>query len=262
MRAYVEFARKSFQNNLVYRVDYLVGVLNTVISIFVYIAVWKAIYGTRAEIGGISFRMVATNFVLGLGIANLFNFDYKIISQKVKDGTIAMDLLKPVDFNGYILAKTIGNVCFNTLVQFLPALILAVIFIGILPPHSWLALGWFGLSLIFSFLLLYHLNYIISIASFWFYNIWSLATLKDVVVSILSGTLIPMWFMPEALAGLIKLTPFDSLFFVPVSIYLGRITAGGLLWALGKQLIWCSVLFGFSQLLWKAATKRLIVEGG
>jgi len=262
MRAYVEFAKKAFQNNMVYRVDYVIGVLNTVISIFVYVAVWKAIYGSRVEIEGISFNLVATNFILGLAISNLFNFDDTMISSKVIDGTIATDLLKPISFNGYMLFYNIGNVCFRTIIQFMPALILAIIFIGIVPPYSIILFLFFLFSVFLSFLLLYHLSYIVSILSFWFYNVWSISTIKGVLISLLSGTLMPMWFMPQGLVNFIKMTPFDSLFFIPISIYLGRINSSGLIWGIAKQIIWITILFIISQILWKAAVKRLVVEGG
>lgn len=44
MRAYVEFAKKTFQNNIAYRADYVAGVINAIVMIFVNICIWKAIY--------------------------------------------------------------------------------------------------------------------------------------------------------------------------------------------------------------------------
>jgi hypothetical protein len=38
---------------------------------------------------------------------------------------------------------------------------------------------------------------------------------------VFSGALLPLWFMPPAIADFIALTPFKSIYFVPISIYLG-----------------------------------------
>lgn len=45
---------------------------------------------------------------------------------------------------------------------------------------------------------MYNLNFIVWISSFWFYWTFSLVTIKDAAVMILSGALLPLWFMPQA----------------------------------------------------------------
>ena len=262
MSAYVEFAKKAFQNNLVYRIDYILGVINTVISIFVYIAIWKAIYSNNVDFGGITFNMVATNFILGLAISNAFSLDDFMVADKVRNGSITSDLLKPINFSWYILSYNIGNIGFKVLMQFVPALILSILFIGLMPPHSIAALFVFLLSITLGFFILYNISFIVSISSFWFYNIWSISTLKNVIISIFSGTLMPIWFMPQGLVNFIKMTPFDSIYFIPISIYLGRIDMNDILLSIAKQIMWIAVLFIIGQIVWKAAVKKLVLQGG
>jgi ABC-2 type transport system permease protein len=262
MRAYFEFAKKAFQNNLVYRVDYIIGVINTIISIFVYIAIWKAIYSSNSDFNGITFQMVATNFILGLAISNTFSLDDFIIANKVSSGSITVDLLKPIHFNLYILSQSIGNIVFKMVMHFLPALILSALFIGLLPPFSIKALIISVISIIFGFFILYIISYITSLLSFWFYNIWSISTIKNVVISILSGTLMPIWFMPKRLVDFIKMTPFDSIYFTPISIYLGRISTSEIYPSLAKQIVWIFILTVISQIMWKSAVRKLVLQGG
>jgi len=64
--AYVNYFYRCFRKHLVYRFDHIVGVLGTIIQIFVYVSIWKALYAGRTTVDGIDFRMVATNFVLCL----------------------------------------------------------------------------------------------------------------------------------------------------------------------------------------------------
>ena len=45
MRIYFEFALKKFQNKMVYRLDFFMGIINTMITIVVYLCIYRALYG-------------------------------------------------------------------------------------------------------------------------------------------------------------------------------------------------------------------------
>ena len=72
MRTYIEFALKKFQNKMAYRLEFFMGIVNTAITIVVYLCIYKALYGGEAEIDGVTFQMVATNFVISLGLSDAF----------------------------------------------------------------------------------------------------------------------------------------------------------------------------------------------
>ena len=91
---------------------------------------------------------------------------------------------------------------------------------------------------------------------------WGIITIKNVFVSILSGSLLPLWFMPEALRGIISVTPFESIYFTPVRIYLGELEGMELLWALAVQIMWIAVLGLIANAFWKKGVKKLVVQGG
>jgi len=209
IKAYLMLARQSFLNNTVYRVNCVIGIVNTMISIFVYVSIWKAIYGGRPTIGDVSFSMVVTSFILGFSINSAFQMNEFIIPQKVRDGTIVTDILKPMSFRGYIFSHNLGDLFFKIIVYFIPAFVLSSIFIGIIPPSSLSMLLFFVLSLVLGYLVIYNLNFIISISSFWFHSVWSLVTLKNVAISIFSGILLPLWFMPKALLFNLLYTYFN-----------------------------------------------------
>ena len=98
MRKYLEIAKKSFQNNIVYRVDYFAGVINTLFMIFVNIAIWKAIYEEEEVLGGVQFKVVMTYIILGFLMQSIFMMEEYLIEGKVTSGLISSDLLKPISF--------------------------------------------------------------------------------------------------------------------------------------------------------------------
>ena len=65
---YFAFAKKSFLGLSAYRFDHFMGILNTILRIFVFWEIYRALYGGRTEVDGITITMVATNFILSVGI--------------------------------------------------------------------------------------------------------------------------------------------------------------------------------------------------
>ena len=64
MSPYFAFAKKSFLNRSAYRFDHLMGILNTLLRIFIFWCIYKALYGGKTQVDGITMAMVTTNFVL------------------------------------------------------------------------------------------------------------------------------------------------------------------------------------------------------
>ncbi len=262
MRAYIEIMKKSFSNNMAFRADFFLGLLNTMILIFVNVAIWKALYSSNTEVKGISFQMVVTSFVIGLSISNGLAVNDFMVASRVNSGNIAMNLLKPLDINMTMMAETIGNNLFRLLARFIPSLLVSLIFFRIMPPASVVNLVLMMISVVFGFLILYYIGYIISVMSFWFVNIWSFSTIKNVFVGVLSGTMLPLWFMPAWVTTMIKYTPFDVIYFAPIKIYLGQINADTVLPIFLKQCAWILLLFAVGQFLWFRGIKKLVVVGG
>ena len=109
MRTYLEFAIKKFQNKMAYRLEFFMGIVNTIITIVVYLCIYKALYEGRAEVDGISYAMTATSFVISLGLSNAFRIDEWFIENRVKTGAISNELLKPVNFVFRFLWENIGE---------------------------------------------------------------------------------------------------------------------------------------------------------
>lgn len=262
MRVYIEFSRKKFLSNMVYRFDYLIGILNTCLQFFIFWCIYKSLYGSSNEIGGVTFSMVTTNFILSLGLSNAFRIDDLFVQRKIADGSIANEFLKPVNFKFRLIAENLGDIIFNLIFNFLPAIIIAVCFVKIQRPADGFALILFVVSAILGFFVLWQISFIVQMASFWFINVWSISTIKNVFVNVLSGAMLPLWFMPASVMSLIKFTPFDSIYFTPVKIYLGSMKNSDILFNFGRQLVWIGILYVIGDILWRLGQKKLIVQGG
>lgn len=262
MRVYMEIAVRKFQDKMAYRLDFFMGIVNTAITIVVYLCIYRALYGAASEVDGITYQMVATNFVITLGLSSAFGYNEMFLQDKVRDGSITNEFLKPVSFTLRLLAENVGEGAFKLLFHFLPALLFTLLHTRLCPPKSPLhLLAMFG-RVVLGYLILWLLSFIIQTWSFWLFSVWGIITIKNVLVSILAGTLLPMWFMPAALRRVIACTPFESIYFTPVRIYLGELDGARLLSGVAVQMIWIAVLGIFAHIFWRRGVKKLVVQGG
>ena len=258
----MEFAIKKFQNKMTYKLDFFMGIVNTAITIAVYLCIYRALYGNAIEVDGITIQMVATNFVISLGLSSAFEYNEMFLQDKIKDGSISNEFLKPVNFIFRLLSENMGEGCFKIIFHFLPATIFTLLYTSLCPPKSLVHFVVMILSVLMGYLILWLISLIIQTWSFWLFSVWGIITIKNVFVKILSGTMLPMWFMPQALKKIIALTPFESIYFTPVQIYLGELSGMEVLNKMGIQLIWIGILGCIAAFFWKKGVKKLVVQGG
>jgi ABC-type uncharacterized transport system permease subunit len=77
-----------------------------------------------------------------------------------------------------------------------------------------------------------------------------------------TGALVPLWFMPDALRVVVQLLPFQSIAFIPVSIYVGAPATGAIWSALATQLFWAVALVGVIRWVWSRAFRHTVIQGG
>ena len=259
---YLAFAKKSFLQKSAYRLDHWMGILNTLIRLVIYVEIYRALYGGRQAVDGITMSMVTTNFILSLGLESFFVVNDFYLANRIYNGSIATEMLLPVSFHGRMLADNLGVAAFKLIFHFVPAMLVAVLFIGIAAPAGAGAFGLFVLSALFGYGVLWSLSFLFQMFSFWLINVWAIMTIKNVFINVLSGSMIPLWFMPELARKIIAFTPFESIYFTPVQIYLGNISGSEIVAGFIKQLVWIACLMSAGFILWKKGKKKLVVQGG
>ena len=259
---YLAFAKKSFLNRSAYRFNHFMGILNTLLRIFIFWCIYRALYGSRQEVDGITMAMVTTNFVLSIGLDALFSINDYYLPDRIGNGSIATELLLPISFQGRMLFENLGNTLFQLLFHFVPALLISALTVGFLPPAGLGNLMLFAVSALLGYGVLWSISYLLQTFSFWLINMWSLITIKNVFVNVLSGSMIPLWFMPEWMTPVVNVLPFSSIYFTPVQIYLGQLSPREILVKCLIQLVWIVVLYVCGTLLWEKGKKKLVVQGG
>lgn len=267
LRAYAGIARVVARTLFIYRSNFIVSALGLLVQVFLLRLVWTAVFpaSEQAVSGGhvITLSTQITYSTLATVQFSLFSpWQVSLVPQRVRDGTIAIDLTRPVSFNGQMLAGQLGYTLGNAPFA-LFALPFAVLVGGMQPPA--LAEAGFGYvaSLALGYLVAVLLGALMGMVAFWTLELKGIMLVYGMVSQFLSGALVPLWFMPGWLRGIAQWLPFQGMDYTPIAIYLGQSGGtSGVLAAVGVQAAWVLVL---SVLLWAVSMRalwRVTVQGG
>ena len=119
---------------------------------------------------------------------------------------------------------------------------------------------YFAVSVILGYLVLYSINLVVWLTSFWYFEVFSFVTIKDAAIMILSGALMPIWFMPGWMYNIVQVTPFGSIYSCPYPSTLASSRNRNVYkisFAIGMDYRFP----GIARLMWHCAVKRIVVQG-
>lgn len=129
-------------------------------------------------------------------------------------------------------------------------------------PDSPTAFILFLLSAVFSFLILWLISALISLLCFWVIQLGEIKTIKDGIILLLSGKVIPLWLFPKKIQTMIGFLPFQYVYQTPLSIYIGQVQPDEAAVSMLIQFVWIVLFTALLCFGWSRARKRVLVQGG
>lgn len=266
LKTYLPFATNTFQRLISYKANVLIFIFGESLMLAVTYYLWKAIYGssTGASIHGFSFN----EMIIYLFISFLTNLIISVdigsdISREVKDGSIAINLIRPISYEKRMFFQSLGTIFYNFIFIFIGTfLITTTMFYRFFGYISIVNILFYFISMILGILLNFYFSYIFGLLSFKITNMWGLSQITQAIVQLLSGIMIPIVFFPVWAQPLFKFLPFSSMVYTPTMIYLGKLNDFEILKALTVQGIWIIILMLIAKIMWKKLIKTLTILGG
>ncbi len=268
LKMYLPFVNAGIQEASTYRTNWFFYILGDVIGCFVSFFVWEAIFisnGGEPFMGfdrGDMIVYIFLTFLTGKIIGSGGTYD---IGEEIKDGTIAMRLIKPISYNSTFLFQELGNKIMEIGIILIPLVAGVEIYrfsLSGTPKFDVTRFLLYIVCCIFAYLINFFFNISFGFTAFVFKNLWGSNLLKNCIVGFLSGSTIPLAFFPGIFRDILTILPFASLSYTPVMIYMEMYTGWEIAFYLGLQIIWCIIFWAISKLIWKIAVKRLCVQGG
>lgn len=263
MSAYIDFIRIRFLMMLAYRVNYYSGIVIYAINIGAYYFLWQAIYGDKESLAGFTVAQMTT-YVAVSWMARAFYFNNldREIANEIRDGSVAVQLIRPYSYLFVKMMQGFGEGLFRMLLFMVPGMVVVCLLFPVkLPtdPAIWLV---YLIMLFFSFLINSQINILTGLFAFFVENNEGMMRMKRVMVDLFSGVVVPIAFFPGWLSAVMQWLPFQAITYLPSAVFTGRTPASEIAHVLGLQVAWFIGLLLPIWLVWRAARRRLFVQGG
>ncbi|HEV2953586.1 MAG TPA: ABC-2 family transporter protein [Candidatus Dormibacteraeota bacterium] len=255
----------SVRQRLHYRFDFFVTLAANLIFSGLLYSIWRGIYSHQAH-PRLPIQVLLTYVLVGQAM-NMARFGqaerYGIWDQftRIHSGDIALDLIRPLGFQTQRFLESAAFFGVEMLWVNLPTLGIFLL-LGVSATATISTAFAFAVSILLAFLVSFSINSMFMITFFWVSNVWGTQMTKRLVLEMLAGTLIPFDLFPSGIRWVAEHLPFQAMAYVPISIYVGRITGAAIMPALASQLAWAVSMLVLAAMLWRAALRRLVVAGG
>jgi len=262
MRLDWELARRGYRRYAAYPAATVAGAFTNTVFGFVQAYILLAVYRHRTDIGGYSAADVVTYVWLAQAlIMTVYVFAWYELALRIRDGSIATDLARPLDPQRYWLAFDLGRAPYHFIFRgFLPFLFGALVFDLRYPAAANVVL--FLVSLALAVVVSFGFRFLYNSAAFWLVDVRGVVTVALTISIFFSGTVLPLAFFPSWLRTLAHALPFASIMQTPVDLWLGKYGALSTVALIALQVFWALVLLGLGRLALRAGARKLVVQGG
>lgn len=263
MRLYWEVARCGFRRYVTYRGATVAGIFTNTVFGFIKAYVLIALFAARPVLGGyritdaLTYEFVAQGLIATVAIWGWFDLE-----ERIRNGQIATDLLRPHSLTGYWLAHDYGRALYQALARGVPPFLVAGAFFHLRLPHRPETAALFAASLVLAVAVGFAIRFMVNLFALWFLDSRGLATIVLTPWIFLSGLALPLAVFPGWLRTAARLTPFAATFDAPGQLFLEKVTGLAALRLLGLQALWALVLLAMARSLLQAGTRKLVIQGG
>lgn len=263
-RVYWRLLRAGFRRQSTYRLAALGGlVANVTFGLLKVAVLFATVRAAGGELNGYDVGLMSAYIWLSQGLLGSVNLNGRTdIADRIKDGQIAVDFLRPLDVQAAAITTEVGQALFALIPRGIPSVLIGVVVVGMelpdtVPPYL-LGLVSIALGIVISSAA----AYLVAVAGFWLVETRGLQVLYMVVSGFLAGLFVPIALFPRWLEITAQATPFPSMMMYPVDILSGRVDLAGSLVLLAAQMGWLVVLGAVGQVLTRAGRRHLEVQGG
>jgi ABC-2 type transport system permease protein len=261
LEPYYFFALKAIAREGTYRFEVFTSIASLAVRVYLLRVVWVALYARNAAPHGMQLHTIITYSTVALLMGLILDIDQtRLLHDKLHDGSIVVDMMKPISVPFYLFADGTGEVMFHAAL-IVPSLALALLIVHIdVPPPA--VLGAFAVSFFLGYFVGFCLNFMLNCIAFWTLEISAVQLIMTWVTDLLGGQIVPLLFFPAAVQQAIFALPFAAMFSTPLLIYIGEIPPERYAEVMGLQALWIVVLGGIATVMWRAGTRRVVVQGG
>jgi ABC-2 type transport system permease protein len=263
LQAYWYMTKMRILTTLAYRFEVFASIGTHFILMIASIFLWRAAYGGIDQVNDFKLEDLITYSVISIMLSSLFVHDVQnTIYNKIREGQIVTDFYRPISLLGSYLADDIGSMLSSVVNKALPLFLFAALFFDAPLPATVIDFLLFIPSCLLSYSILWLMSALIGLIAFWVMELGNMGIVKDSIVVILSGSMVPLWFFPESVQTVSRFLPFQYTYQTPIGIYIGVMNHTEAFQSMLIQLAWIVILFAILYVAWQRTKQKTLIQGG
>jgi ABC-2 type transport system permease protein len=260
---YVAILNARFRTLLQYRAAAAAGFATQLFWGFIRLMIFEAFYRSTSVRQPLTWPQMLDYIWLAQAFFALLPWSTDAdVRTMIRTGTVAYEMLRPVDLYGLWYMRSVAARTAPTLLRSVPLFIVAWLFLGLRLPGSWESAIAFLVVLFGAVLIAGAISTIMTISLLWTVSSEGITRIAPAVVYTFSGMLVPLPFYPDWAQAVVNFLPFRDVIDVPFRVYSGNIPASAAPFAFAHQVAWTLALMFAGRWLLSRATQRLVVQGG
>lgn len=259
MNKYLTVFAIDWQNQFIYRLNFVLWRLRNVFRILLTFILWNTVFASNQNIFGYSHeQMLSYIFLVMFSQALIMSApSNENMGGEIANGDLSNFLVKPLGYLRYWFTRDLSSKLLNIIFSIGEITLLWLIFkpTTLLPTNPisiLLGLIALGMAIVTYYFIC---RMAISIA-FWAPEYtWGFMFLVLVCMEILSGIIFPLDVLPQAWQTVFNFTPFPYLIYHPLSILIGRYDIFTSLVLLGQSAVWLAITYLLVRLVWSAGLR-------
>ena len=266
IRTYFSFFRMRLLTLLQYRTAAFAGMVTNWAFGMMRIMVMIAFYASAKGAQPLSIDESVTYIWLSQMLLGILPWNLeKEISDSVLTGQIAYELTRPIDVYAMWYMRTLAFRIAPTLLRGIPMFFICAFLLPgdyrlVLPGMA--AFGAFLIALAGALLLSVSITNLMHSYVLVMQRADGIVRIVNAAAELLSGMIIPLSLMPDALAGFLRFQPFAGVIDLPVQIFCGSLPPQQVWRVLAMQLCWTAVFIAAGRASVRHGLKRIAIAGG
>lgn len=259
---YLAYTKARMKSECFYKFNLYSMIFSSLVIFFVEYALWKAVYNNKQNLSGLTFINMFSYIIFGHILRKFLGEGVdEVIGQQYRDGSIVVDMVKPISIVFKSFYDDLGRGIFQMIalaIPLIPILLLSNKAYIISPTRIIV----FLIMSFFAYVIYFIIGYILGIISFWTQSNIGIYMIKTACFGIFSGSFIPFDLYPQWLVKIANILPFKATYYFPVSTIMKDYEYKFLLGLFTIQLFWIGILIIILLFIKKQALKKLTVQGG
>lgn len=244
-----------------YRVEFLFEVLGAAfVPAAIQWVLWYAMFkiGGAQEIGGMTYVEMVNYTLTSILFSQIRGGDKDFeLAEMIRSGQLSNYLLRPVGVVEFVYLRGVAPKLLIAGVSLAIGMTIGMFF-GISPVRM---VGSVAMALIGN-IIHYQIGAALATTSFVWEESYSVLMVKNLIVSLLSGELIPLHLFPASLTWIWKSTPFYLYVYGPTQYALGHWSHSEFFTQLGISCLWLLAGWLMIRITWGLGIKRYLSLGG